>query len=301
MAGTYATATPSSISAATASSVVMTGGITVGLVGATASTYAWTRVSGSTSIVANSPSAATTTFTASGVNTFTTVSAVFRCTVNSTYTVDVAVDCTNVGSVLAVTASPQNISVVSSSATITTGSSTATASGGTGTYTYAWNVLVAPTSGTITAVSPTAATTTFSDATMGANETRSSTFRVTVRDTASPQGTAYADVQITVRRATMSVSLSPTSLYQTGTKSAISTGMCTATASNGVAPYTYAWTGVSGSGPTMEAVAPYWFETQFRCAYILSGQTSVGTFRCTATDSVGATGTADITVTIQRV
>jgi hypothetical protein len=51
----------------------------------------------------------------------------------------------------------------------------------------------------------------------------------------------------------------------------------------------------------MEVVAPYWFETQFRCPYILSGQTAVGTFRCTATDSVGAIGTADITVTIQRV
>jgi hypothetical protein len=38
MAGTYATATPSSVSAATASTVVMTGSITVGLVGATAST-----------------------------------------------------------------------------------------------------------------------------------------------------------------------------------------------------------------------------------------------------------------------
>ncbi len=253
--------------------------------------------------MANSPSAATTTFTASGVNSGATVSAVFRCTVNSTYTVDVAVDCTNVGSVLSLSASPNNINVVSSSANVVTATSTATPSGGTGTYTYYWYPIVAPLSGTITAVSPTAATTAFSATAMGANEIRSATFRVTVWDTASPQATSYADVQVTVTRASMSVSLSPTSLYQSGTKSSITTGLCTATAVNGTAPYTYAWAVVpgTGSGPTMVAVSDSYFETQFRCPSILSGQTSTATWRCTATDSIGAIGTADIVVTIQRV
>jgi hypothetical protein len=79
--------------------------------------------------------------------------------------------------------------------------------------------------------------------------------------------------------------------------------MCTATAVNGSPPYSYAWAKVpgTGSGPEMVAVADSWFETQFRCPLILSGQTSTATWRCTATDSIGAIGTADIVVTIQRV
>jgi len=303
MAGTYATATPTSISAATSSSVIMTGGITAGLVGATASTYAWARVSGSTAIVANSPSAATTTFTASDVATDATVSAVFRCTINSSFTVDVAVDCTNIRSILAVTVSPQSVNFAGTTPTITGGSCTATPSGGTGTYYYSWYTAVQPTRGSIEPTPGDAATTSFEARYMEDQEIRSATVRVRVSDTPARTPFVEADVQVTVTRAAMSVSLSPTSLYQSGTKSAISTGFCRASAINGVAPYTYVWDDVPGtaSGPTMEVVNSTSFETQFRCAYILSGQTSILTWRCTATDSVGAVGTADITVTIQRV
>jgi hypothetical protein len=282
----------------------MTGSITVGLVGATASTYSWARVSGATSIVANSPSAATTTFTASGVNSGATVSAVFRCTVNSTYTVDVVVDCTNAGAAISITVSPRYINVVSSLANVLTDeASTATASGGTGPYTYSWYPIVAPLSGVIYAYQPSEASTRFYAPSMSANEIRSATFRVTASDAPPSQATAYADVQVTVTRASMSVSLSPTSLYQLGTKSSITTGLCTATAANGVAPYTYAWLVVpgTGSGPSMVAVSDSYFATQFRCPSILSGQISTATWRCTATESIGAIGTADIVVTIQRV
>ena len=138
---------------------------------------------------------------------------------------------------------------------------------------------------------------------MNEDEIRSATVQVRVSD--SPAWTRYvtADVQVTITRSSMSVVLSPTVMYQTGTKSSISTGICTATAVFGTGQYTYVWSQVPGtaSGPLMEVVNSTSFETQFRCASIFSGQTSIATWRCTATDSVGAIGTADIVVTIQRV
>lgn len=58
-------------------------------------TYAWTRVSGSTDISADSASAATTTFSVTGMVDGETASATFRCTVtdsaSATYTVDIPV------------------------------------------------------------------------------------------------------------------------------------------------------------------------------------------------------------------
>jgi hypothetical protein len=58
-----------------------------------ASTYTWTRISGSTSIVANSPSAATTNFGGT-INKNTEHSAVFRVTGNVNGTADVNVTLT---------------------------------------------------------------------------------------------------------------------------------------------------------------------------------------------------------------
>jgi hypothetical protein len=180
-------------------------------------------------------------FTATGVTAGATISAVFRCTVNGTYTVDVAVDCTNTGSTLAVTASPSTVTATGGTTTITSSASTASASGGAGGYTYTWARISGSTG--ISAVSPNSQATTFTAIGLAADEARSAVFRCTVTDAAS--ATATVDVSVTITRLGTSgvvLSLSPTSLYASAATSSITTSAVTASASGGTAPYSYAWT-----------------------------------------------------------
>ncbi len=300
-AGTYAIASPSSVSASAGSTSVTTATVTASLVGGTATTYAWTRVSGSTSISANSASAAATTFTATPVAAGQTLSAIFRCTITdnlspaSTYTVDVPVECTNAVGVLAVTASPTSVSKTEDAATITTATVTAAATGGAGPYTYAWTKL---SGGSITAVSASSAATTFTAATMAAAESRSAIFRCTATDSASPVATATVDVQVTVTRAGFSVSIAPSSLFVTGYTAEIFTPGVTATPSGGTGPYAYAWTRVSGS--TLSVSAPLSASTTFSYYSAAAEWVANSVYRVTVTDSTGATATRDITIDIER-
>jgi hypothetical protein len=292
-AGTYATANPSSVSASAASSSLTTASVTASLVGDTATTYSWARQSGSTSISVTSASAASTTFSATGVATGATVSAVFRCTINGTYTVDVVVDCTNTTSALQVTASPSSVTKTQDASSITTDAVTASATGGSGGYSYAWTKV---TGGSIAADSASSAATTFTATGMAASESRSATFRVTVTDGSA--ATATFDVSVTVTRAAFSVSIAPTELYAAGTKSTVTTDVAYATPSGGVAPYTYAWTKVSGD--TINIINPTNSWTQFQATYLDLPETRTATFRVTATDSAAATTTRDIVVVIER-
>lgn len=293
-AGTYATASPTSISGSAASSSVTTGTVTASLVGGTGTTYSWARISGSTSISANSASSAATTFSGTSIGVGATISAVFRCTIDSTYTVDVAVDCTNTGAALSASASPTSLSKTGSASSLTTASTTVSPSGGTPSYTYAW----AKVSGdTITADSSTSATTTFSATSLGTTESRSATFRCTVTDSLS--ATATTDVSVTITRAGLSVSLAPTSLNKTGGTSSLTTASVTATPSGGSSPYTYAWTKLSGDSITCNS--PSAATTTFTANAMTSGETRVATFRFTVTDNDTVTATADIVVTINRV
>lgn len=78
------------------------------------------------------------------------------------------------------------------------------------------------------------------------------------------------------------------------------TSSSTATATGGSAPYTYAWTPVSddGLGGTWSAQQPNAAGTTFHASSVLDQ--SVATFRCTATDARGATGTIDVTAVAQN-
>ena len=65
------------------------------------------------------------------------------------------------------------------------------------------------------------------------------------------------------------------------------------TAAGGVAPYTYAWSRVSGTSPTINSATaqnPSWSETVF------DGAESVSVWRVTVTDSVSSTAYVDINV-----
>ncbi len=295
-AGTYATASPTSIAGSAANSSITTGTVTASLVGGSPSTFSWVRQSGSTAISANSASAAATTFSATGVAAGATVNAVFRCTIDGTYTVDVAVSCTNTTSTLSASVSPSSVSKTEDAATITTASVTVTPSGGAGGNTFSWAKI---SGGSISAVSPSAATTTFQATTMAAAESRSATFRCTVTDSAS--ATATVDVSVTVTRAGVTVSISPTSLYKYGATPGLTTSSCTASASGGVPGYTYAWT--LPAGGTTGINSPSSATTTFSVSGMLPGEVRILSFRCTATDSTSGTpltGYQDIVVTFER-
>jgi hypothetical protein len=71
----------------------------------------------------------------------------------------------------------------------------------------------------------------------------------------------------------------------------------TAIATGGTAPYTYAWTWFSGgSGITIDS--PTFDDTTFTATHDLDGTILTGVARCTVTDNVAATATADVAVQI---
>jgi hypothetical protein len=160
-------------------------------------TYAWTRISGSTLITANSASAATTTFTGTPLVNNTTYDAVFRCTVTdnaaATKTVDVTVSITRAAMFL--TVSPASLAKFGTTSTLTTDTTTATPTGGVGPYTYAWTKV---SGATLTVTASTSATTAFQATGLAVGEARDATYRCTVTD--STAATATADVLITIER-----------------------------------------------------------------------------------------------------
>lgn len=292
-AGTYAAATPTSVAVTEASPSMTSAPCTASLVGGSPSTYAWSRISGSAAIVANSPSAASTTFTGAGVGAGATVSAVFRCLVNGSYTVDVPVSCSNIGSSLTATVSPATLDTTSPAANIASAAATVTASGGVGGYVYAWARI---SGGAITADSATSASTTFTASGMGASEARSAVLRCTVTDGAV--STATADVSVTATRQGMVVTLYPTTVVTTRTGETITSAVTTATVTGGAPPLSYSWAKLSGGDIT--ATAATGAATAFRATVMAYGEERNATFRLTVTDAGAATATRDIDVIILR-
>jgi hypothetical protein len=161
-------------------------------------TYAWTRISGSTAITANSASAATTTFNVSSIADATTLEAVFRVTATDddllTDTADVVVtfERSDTGVELGLTLDKSSVYKFTTTTSSTTSSVTATRIGGQSPYSYAWTRISGSTS--ITATAPSSRTTAFS-ATGLTVAGAVAVFRCTVTDGAS--ATATADCTVT--------------------------------------------------------------------------------------------------------
>lgn len=91
------------------------------------------------------------------------------------------------------------------------------------------------------------------------------------------------------------IGYSPLSGGGAGTATSNST---TTTATGGTPSYSYAWTIVSSSGGTITANSPTSATTTFSASHALNGGTVSGIARCTVTDSLSATATTDVAVTL---
>lgn len=183
---------------------------------------------------------------------------------------------------------------------VTSGSVTCTASGGTPGYTYAWEWVSGD--GLMTINSPTGATTSF-QRTMANGESAAAYYRCKVTDSAARvgySGNVYIELTSTYY-APLSVTATPASPVGYDSRAfdpppmppssiTVYTESCTATASGGTGPYSYAWTFVSGF--TSVCNSPSSATTTFR-ATVTPG-TENATWRVTATDSLSATATFDV-------
>lgn len=77
----------------------------------------------------------------------------------------------------------------------------------------------------------------------------------------------------------------------------VTTEPATATPSGGLAPYTYSWSRISGTYGTPNNPAS---ATTTFYARIPPGTIQTATFRCTVTDSLGSTATADVSATFEE-
>jgi hypothetical protein len=105
-------------------------------------------------------------------------------------------------------------------------------------------------------------------------------------------------VSVTVTRVGFYVTVSPTALGKKGTISTLTTPAAVATPTGGVGPYTYAWTKQSGGAIT--ANSPSSYSTTFTATGLGVDEERDAVFRVTCTDSLAATATRDITVSILR-
>lgn len=96
----------------------------------------------------------------------------------------------------------------------------------------------------------------------------------------------------------VTLSISPSPVTRTGRNETINTANVTATPAGGLAPYTYAWT--KQSGDSISAVSSSSAVTQFQATGMAVDETRQAVFRCTCTDSLGSSATADVSVSITR-
>lgn len=296
-----ATVNPNSESVTGIATTLSTGAADVSVYGGSGSyTFAWTWQSGGTGITTNSPSAQSTTWTASGMSRGTTLTGIALCTVTDTVSSQTAMVTVNVtiknASVPSVSLNPSSISKTIATPTWTSVEIVPTISGGAEPFStaFTWQSGGAG----ITIDSPTGSETELSIASISAGTTDSGTLLCTETDFYGQQATATCAVS--VARATQpSPSASPTSLSVTSSSTPLTTSAVTVGVSGGVAPYTYAWTfhWISHSDSASYSInSPSSATTTFTASGMTAGNTDTGTGQCTVTDALGQQALANVPV-----
>lgn len=98
----------------------------------------------------------------------------------------------------------------------------------------------------------------------------------------------------------LSAAASPTMLQVTGPSFTLTTGFTTVTPSNGVGPYSYAWSIINGGSGVVTALNPTSATSAFRDAGMSPRDTNTSTATCTVTDSTHATASVDVAVTFNN-
>jgi hypothetical protein len=294
-----ATASPPTESVTGIATTLSTGTASVSAVGGSgALTYTWTWDSGGTGITIDSPSAADTAFTATGMTRGTTLTGTAKCTVSDgTHTAYafVIVTISNV-SAPSVALSPTTLSVTGSTATETTGATTATVTGGAGPFIYA-NTWQSGGTG-LTINSPAGSSTTITGSGLSPGATESGTLLCTVTDSFGQQATATCAVSV-ARATAPSASASPMSLPVSSSTIPMTTASTTVTVSGGEAPYTYNWTFTWTShtdGASYAIGSPTSATTNLTASGMTAGNTDTGNAQCTVTDALGQQ--AQVTVSV---
>lgn len=113
-----------------------------------------------------------------------------------------------------------------------------------------------------------------------------------------PSGNGAAGSALNASSA-LSATVSPGSVNKLTTSAADNSSSVAVAASGGTAPYTYAWTRISGAA-TITANSSTAATTSFNCTGLVAAEINEAVFRCTVTDSVAATDTVDVSVRFER-
>jgi hypothetical protein len=95
---------------------------------------------------------------------------------------------------------------------------------------------------------------------------------------------------------TITLTLSTSTISATRRVSTVTSANVTATPASGQTPYTYAW--VKQSGESISATNPTSAITAFQATGMIVDETRNAVFRCTCTDHLGSSATADVSVSL---
>jgi hypothetical protein len=256
-------------------------------------TYLWTHTAGTAS-TASSTTAASATITGKVVAAQTAV---------ETWTVTVTDSVGHVLSgstdvtfseppaALALVFNPTTLTVAANDPGLASGIVNPVPSGGVAPYTYSW----AHTTGTRTSVSNAAAANPTVSVTLGAGDSVTDVWTLTVTDSA---GTSIAKTITTAFTSLPALAVTPPADKTVTVTTGTATTPLTTTVTGGKAPYTYAWVHTSGTASTMTAPTTL---SPTLTGTVTAAQTSVELWTITVTDAVGHTATGTTAITFAEV
>lgn len=291
---------PLSLSVMGATAAEATGAATVSVLGGSGSyTYAWSWLSGGAGITIGSPTADSTSFSATTLTPGQTFSGVAQCTVTDTVTTLVTT-CALPVSLIRVSlpvATPVPAALFATGATdnVTSGQEQAVGSGGGAPYTFVWTWQSGGAG--IGIDSPNTGATTFTGIGIPQDSSFSGVALCTMTDRYGQVTTCTVPVEIT-RASAIVAAISNPSLTVTAGSSSETTGTTTASATGGVPPYSFSWGMQSGAGISVNSPASA--TTSFTGTGIAPDTTLSGVAQCTVKDSVGQSATVTCALAFVR-